>query len=80
MKGSSKGLDATQVQRLRVRLAALNAALELEQLSQPGWNLHELKGERQGTWSLKVTAQWRLTFEWNDETKDCLNVDCEQYH
>ena len=28
----------------------------------PGWRIHQLKGDRAGTWSVSVSGNWRLTF------------------
>jgi toxin HigB-1 len=45
----------------------------------PSWKAHTLTGERKGTWSLSVTANWRLTF-WIDEEREIRDVDLEDYH
>ncbi len=29
----------------------------------PGWRIHQLSGDRAGTWSISVTGNWRLTFD-----------------
>ena len=42
----------------------------------PGFYFHGLKGEDR--WSVRVTANWRLTFAWED--KDAVDVDLEDYH
>jgi proteic killer suppression protein len=44
----------------------------------PGLNLHELKGNRKGTWSVQVTGNWRLTFIF--QKGDLFDVDYEDYH
>jgi len=31
-------------------------------LNVPGWQLHPLKGERLGFWSISVSGNWRLVF------------------
>jgi proteic killer suppression protein len=49
-----------------------------EALALPGYRLHPLKGERQGTWSVWVSGNYRLTFE--IEGKNATNVDLEDYH
>src|SRR3546814_5148978 len=32
----------------------------------PGFRLHSLKGEMRGRWSVMVSGNWRLTFEFRD--------------
>jgi proteic killer suppression protein len=78
-KDETKGLSADQVKRLRKILTALDAAPDLEGLvAPPGWRLHELKGDRAGTWSISVTGNWRLTFK--VEGNEVADVDLEDYH
>ncbi len=44
----------------------------------PLWKVHQLTGERKGTWSLHVTRNWRLTFRFEDD--EVVDVDFEDYH
>lgn len=44
----------------------------------PGLNLHPLKGARQGTWAVRVSGNWRLTFRF--EGRDVADVNYEDYH
>lgn len=44
----------------------------------PGLGLHELKGTRVGTWAVKVSGNWRVTF--GVAGKDIDRVDYEDYH
>ena len=44
----------------------------------PGLQLHPLKGDRKGTWSVSVSGNWRITFSFSG--KDAINVDYEDYH
>jgi proteic killer suppression protein len=46
----------------------------------PGLDLHELKGDRQGTWAwaVKVSGNWRITFVFRGE--DAESVDYEDSH
>ncbi len=62
--------------RLARQLATLNAAIRPEDMNLPGFYFHGLKGEDR--WSVRVTANWRLTFAWED--KDAVDVDLEDYH
>ena len=63
---------------IRRRLDSLDAASGPLGMNIPGWDLHELKGKRKGTWSIKVTANFRLTFKF--EHGDAYAVDLEDYH
>jgi proteic killer suppression protein len=44
----------------------------------PGYQLHDLKGDRQSTWSISVNGNWRLTFEFDDGNAYIVNY--EDYH
>jgi proteic killer suppression protein len=44
----------------------------------PGYRLHQLKGYRAGTWSVKASGNWRVTFRFEGE--DAFDVDLEDYH
>jgi proteic killer suppression protein len=77
--GNSKGLVG-DVMRLRKMLAFIDAAASLDELSvPPNYGLHELKGDRSGTWAMTVTRNWRLTFK-IDETGALVDMDLEDYH
>lgn len=44
----------------------------------PLWKVHTLAGGREGTWSLHVTRNWRLTFR--VDAGELLDVNLEDYH
>ncbi len=44
----------------------------------PGLFLHELKGARTQTWSVRVSGNWRVTFVF--EASHAKVVDYEDYH
>jgi proteic killer suppression protein len=44
----------------------------------PGLNLHPLKGERQRTWAVQVSGNWRVTFR--RVGPDVSDVHYEDYH
>ena len=44
----------------------------------PGWRIHQLTGDRAGTWSISVSGNWRITFNVDGETVTDLNL--EDYH
>jgi proteic killer suppression protein len=69
--------DIQQTARRKLRLVA--AVVRIEELRLPlGNRFEELKGERKGTYSLRVNDQWRITFTWVDGGPD--NVCIEDYH
>ena len=47
-------------------------------MNAPALNLHELKGERKGIWTVTVKSNWRITFKF--EKGDALDVNLEDYH
>jgi proteic killer suppression protein len=76
--GSTKGIQANHSKRIRMQLAALDTAQNIDDLDIPGYKLHPLKGSRKGIWSIVVSGNWRLTFEYIDGNVHILNY--EDYH
>lgn len=67
------------LKRLRADLTVLIAAVDMDAVSgPPGWRIHQLRGDRVGTWSIRVTGNWRLTFYVADG--EVWNQDLEDYH
>ena len=77
-KGSKSGIPAKHAKKLRMQLAALDSAQAIEDLDIPGYRLHPLKGNREVVWSVTVSANWRLTFQFTDGNVYVL--DYEDYH
>lgn len=44
----------------------------------PGNQFEELKGDREGTYSIRINAQWRVTFRWEDGSPSDVRI--EDYH
>ena len=76
--GMKSGIQAQHAERLRVILARLSAATAPADMNLPGLELHQLKGDRKGTWAAKVSGNWRLTFTFIGKEADA--VDYEDYH
>lgn len=76
--GSSKGVDARLSAKLRRSLARLADGPLPEAMALPGFRLHRLKGDREGTWSVWISGNFRLTFDIEDG--HATNVDLEDYH
>ena len=47
-------------------------------MNSPGWNLHQLQGNLDGHWSVKVNGNWRMTFRFEGE--GAILVDYRDYH
>lgn len=76
--GSKKGIQADHATKLRRQLFALNRAQQAEDMNIPGWDCHELSGDLKGHWSVKVNANWRMTYVF--ESGDAILVDYQDYH
>ncbi len=76
--GSVRGIQASHQKRIRLQLAALDSASRVEDMNLPGYRLHELIGDRKGTWSVFVNRNWRITFEFSNGNASV--VDYEDYH
>jgi len=76
--GSKSGIQAKHAARLRLQLAALDTARIIDDMDVPGYRLHPLKGRAKKRWSICVSGNWRLTFEFRDGNAYVL--DYEDYH
>lgn len=67
------------VNRARRILTALIAAQDMAGVEgPPGWRIHQLTGDRAGTWSLSVSGNWRITFTLDGG--EICNLNLEDYH
>ncbi|WP_016957388.1 type II toxin-antitoxin system RelE/ParE family toxin [Catenovulum agarivorans] len=76
--GSKAGIQAKHERKLRMQLAAIDTATIIDDIDLPGYKLHQLKGDRDGIWSITVNGNWRVTFEFIDGNAFILNY--EDYH
>jgi len=76
--GKAKGIPAQDLPKIKRLLTSLNAATSPADMNLPLYRFHQLKGNRKGTYSVTVRANWRLTFEW--ESDAAVRVDLEDYH
>lgn len=76
---AEKGVPADVAPRAFRVLARLAAAARIEDLrSPPSHRLHQLKGDREGRWSVSVNMKYRVTFRF--ENGDAYDVKFEDYH
>ena len=76
--GVVSGVQPLHATRLRQILALLETSDSIEDMDLPGLNLLELKGQKKGTYSVKVSGNWRVTFKIIDG--DVSDVNYEDYH
>jgi proteic killer suppression protein len=76
--GSEAGIQPNHAKRLRMLLAALDTAVTIQDMDVPGFRLHRLKGKQADRWSVRVSRNWRLTFEFRDGQAHV--IDYEDYH
>jgi proteic killer suppression protein len=77
-KGSTKGIQPRQADKLRRLLDRLDAAGVVQDMDYPGSALHQLKGDLKHHWSVKVSGNWRVTFRF--ENGDAYVVNYQDYH
>ena len=76
--GISSGVNPQHFIRIRKILALLETAETLDDMDLPGLELHPLSGNRKGTWAVKISGNWRITFK--IQNGDAFDVNYEDYH
>lgn len=76
--GTKAGIQASHASKLRLILSRLHASVTPDDMNLPGLYLHQLKGPDRGTWSVRVSGNWRVTFKF--EGPDAIDVNYEDYH
>lgn len=77
-QGDRSGIGANIRDRVERILLILDQAETLADMDIPGYRLHALTGNRQATWSIRVTGNWRITFRF--EAGHIVDLDLEDYH
>ena len=78
LKGTKSGIQAKHESKIRLILGRLNAAVGVEDMDLPGLKLHQLSGDRSGSWSVRVSGNWRITFRFDGQHAEVVNY--EDYH
>lgn len=76
--GAVHGVNSAHAARLRLVLTNLDVAKSARDMGLPGLRLHMLKGDRKDTWSVQVSGNWRVTFQFVRQYVEY--VDYEDYH
>lgn len=77
-KNDPRSIAPAHRQKVADILTALDSAERIEDLNLASFRLHPLTGDRKGSWSIRVRANWRITFTFDNGKAD--NVNYEDYH
>ena len=77
-RGDPSKVRADQAERIALALADLDDAGKPSDLDLPWYQLHPLKGDLKGFWSISISANWRIIFRF--EEGDAYDVDLVDYH
>ncbi len=75
---STAGIQPKHKDKLQRILTLLNNASRIEDMDIPSYDLLQLKGDLALHWSVKVNANWRITFKF--ENSDAEIVNYQDYH
>lgn len=76
--GSKAGIQPKHAEVLGMLLLQLASAIKPEDMNTPGNNFHPLHGKLEKYYSVKVSGNWRLIFQF--EESDAILVDYVDYH
>jgi proteic killer suppression protein len=76
--GSTAKIQPKHAAKLHDILQLLDFITDPKQMNFPGFEFHALKGEFKDFYSVKVNANWRVIFAFED--KDPILIDYIDYH
>ena len=80
LEGDRTALPRPFTPKIEAILSFLQAAPNVQTLrTVPTWRVHQLAGDRRGTWTLTVSRNWRITFRIGREG-EIIDLDFEDYH
>lgn len=75
----SRKLPPQIQQRALIKLRWIHRAKDLFDLQTvPANHLEQLRGKRNGQWSIRINKQWRICFNWIEN--NAHNVEITDYH
>ena len=78
-RGATRRIPASLRKPALKKLQMLNAAVVLtDLLVPPGNRLESLRGDREGQHSIRINDQYRVCFEWRDNS--AYEVEITDYH
>lgn len=77
-KGVTAGIQHKHRHKLRLILGMLDAAVCVNDMDAPGLCFHQLTGKRKNDYTVAVSGNWRVTFQFKNG--DAYVVNYEDYH
>ncbi len=77
-RGDFSRLRPEQGRKIAIALADLDSARKVGNLDLPGYRLHRLRGKLKGLWSIRISANWRIVFRFEDG--DAYDINLIDYH
>ncbi len=80
-KGQAKGLPSQQIDKIKDIVLFLLDTEDIDEfITFPKYKPYCLTGDRTGTYSMSITANWRLTFLYDVDENEIYDLDLEDYH
>lgn len=76
--GKKKGIQPEHADKIARILDRLNAADDIRDMNYPGAHLHKLSGNLKNYFSVRVSGNWRIFFQFTDG--DAYIVNYGDYH
>jgi proteic killer suppression protein len=76
--GNKKGISPEHAKKIARILDRLDASTGPKDMNLPGYKLHKLSGKHKDVYSVRVSGNWRITFQFKGE--DAIMVDYSDYH
>lgn len=73
-----KSLNTKDLPKITRILDRLSASLVAKDMNIPGWDFHELKGDRKGVYTVSVRKNWKITFRF--QNGEATEINLEDYH
>jgi toxin HigB-1 len=78
LTGKTRRISALYLRKCIRILQSLEVAAQPEEMNLAGYRFHSLHGGTLQRWSVRVTANYRITFAWSGENAE--DIDFEDYH
>ncbi len=73
-KGDRSKINPNEIDKNTLILADLDASETIDHMHQPGYRLHELKGDLYGFYAVDVSGNWRIIFQFKDGKVSDINL------